>query len=48
MVLAGPDDLLELANTAEADLQEISSVFEDWDPRLETQLSSVENKSNCN
>ncbi|KAL3424113.1 3-hydroxybenzoate 6-hydroxylase [Phlyctema vagabunda] len=45
MVLACPDNLPEMVNTAKADLQEMRDVFKGWDPRLETLLSLVEDTS---
>lgn len=45
MVLACPDNLPELVNTAKADLKEMRDVFKGWDPRLETLLSLVEDTS---
>lgn len=45
IVLACPDDLPELVNTAKADLKEMRERFEGWDPRLTLLLSLVQETS---
>lgn len=41
VVLACPDNLPELVNTASADLQEMTDFFENWDPKLKALLGLV-------
>lgn len=45
IVLACPDNLPELVNSAQADIQEMRDFFENWDPRLKTLLSIVQETS---
>lgn len=45
VVMACPDDLPELVNTAKADLKEMRERFEGWDPRLTLLLSLVQEMS---
>lgn len=45
VVLACPDNLPELVNTAKADIQEMQAFFKDWDPRLRAILSIVKETS---
>jgi salicylate hydroxylase len=45
IVLACPDNLPELISTAQADIREMCHFFKDWDPRLRTLLSIVQETS---
>ena len=45
MVLACPDNLPELVNTARADLREMRDFFSNWDPRLKALLGLVQETS---
>lgn len=45
IVLACPDNLPELISTSQADIQEMCDFFKDWDPRLRTLLSIVQETS---
>lgn len=45
MVLACPDNLPELVNTAKADLREMRELFAAWDPRLKRLLELVQETS---
>lgn len=45
IVLCCPDNLPELVNTAKADLQEMRSFFQAWDPTLKTLLGLVQETS---
>lgn len=45
MVLACPDNLPELVNTAKADLREMREIFSSWDPRLKALLELVQETS---
>jgi salicylate hydroxylase len=45
MVLACPDNLPELVNTAKADLGEMREIFSNWDPRLQALLEMVQETS---
>ena len=42
IVLICPDNLPEVLNTQKADLQEMMDFFENWDPKLKTLLSLVQ------
>ncbi|KAF2085874.1 FAD/NAD(P)-binding domain-containing protein [Saccharata proteae CBS 121410] len=45
IVLACPDNLPELVNNQKADVNEMLDFFKDWDPRLKTLLSIVQETS---
>ncbi|KAL8662173.1 MAG: hypothetical protein Q9202_004929 [Teloschistes flavicans] len=45
LVLACPDNLPHLTDTAEANLQELRDFFQEWDPRLRALLGMVEQTS---
>jgi salicylate hydroxylase len=45
IVLACPDNLPEMVNTQKADVEEMRSIFKDWDPRLREVLRLVRETS---